>query len=269
VLWNRVSVGQGPEALAIVGDRIYATEKFDDSIAALDLAGSKIDRIRLMSDRSLTPVERGEIAFFDARHSLEGWYSCHSCHSYGHTSGRLNDNFTDGSFGTPKRVLSLRGTGDTGPWAWNGQMKTLEEQTRNSIKSTMQGSKSPRPEVVSDLVAYLKSLPPAPSLRTARGESDPAIEKRGRKIFVREKCASCHAPPTYTTPKTYDVGLVDEVGGKLFNPPSLRGVSQGGPHFHDGRAATLEDVFAKHRHELSRPLEPGELADLVYYLRGL
>ena len=91
----------------------------------------------------------------------------------------------------------------------------------------------------------------------------------GIKIFVREKCGSCHAPPTFTSPKTYDVGLVDEVGGKKFNPPSLRGVSQGGPYFHDGRAATLEDVFGKVRHELRAPLPPEEFGDLVHYLRGL
>ena len=54
-------------------------------------------------------------------------------------NGRLNDNLTDGSFGTPKRVLSLLGVKDTGPWAWNGHMKDLETQVRTSLKSTMQG----------------------------------------------------------------------------------------------------------------------------------
>ena len=270
VLWKRVPVGRGPEALAVVGSTLFALERFDDSIAAIDLTSAKVERIRLTTTaRPTTAIERGEIAFFDARHSLEGWYSCHSCHSYGHTSGRLNDNFTDGSFGTPKRVLSLLGTGDTGPWAWNGQMPTLEQQTRNSIQSTMQGVKNPPRELVDDLVAYLRSLPPAPGVRTARGEVDAEIQKRGRKIFVREKCGSCHAPPTFTSPRTYDVGLIDEVGGKLFNPPSLRGVSQGGPYFHDGRAAKLEDVFGKVRHELARPLAAEELGDLVFYLRGL
>ncbi len=269
VLWNRVAVGRGPGAFAVHGSKVFVAERFDDAVAAIDLGSAKVERIPLAGPHESTPVERGEIAFFDARHSLEGWYSCHSCHSHGHTSGRLNDNFSDGSFGTPKRVLSLQGTGETGPWAWNGQMGTLEKQTSSSIKSTMHGVKSPPRELVDDIVAHLRTLPPAPGVRTARGETDPEIEKRGRKIFVREKCGSCHAAPTYTSPKTYDVGLVDEVGGKLFNPPSLRGVSQGGPYFHDGRAATLEDVFGKHRHETPRPLTAAEIGDLVYWLRGL
>ena len=270
VLWNRIPVGRGPEALAVAGNKLFVAERFDDAVAVIDLTSAKVERIRLTTTvRPTTAIERGEVAFFDARHSLEGWYSCHSCHSHGHTSGRLNDNFTDGSFGTPKRVLSLLGTRDTGPWAWSGQIGSLEVQTRNSIKSTMQGVKQPPHELVDDLTAYLRSLSPAPGVRKARGELDPEIEKRGRKIFVREKCGSCHAPPTYTSPKAYDVGLVDEVGGKLFNPPPQAAVSQGGPYFHDGRAATLEDVFGKHRHELTRPLTAAELGDLVHWLRGL
>ena len=37
--------------------------------------------------------------------------SCHSCHTDGHTSGRLADTLGDDTFGTPKRVLSLLGLG--------------------------------------------------------------------------------------------------------------------------------------------------------------
>ena len=51
--------------------------------------------------------------------------SCHSCHPDGHTNGLLNDNLGDGNFGAPKRVLSLLGVGQTGPWAWNGGVADL------------------------------------------------------------------------------------------------------------------------------------------------
>ena len=88
-------------------------------------------------------------------------------------------------------------------------------------------------------------------------------------MFAKQNCATCHTPPTYTSAKTYDVGLSDEAGLKMFNPPSLRGVGQGGPYFHDGRAATLRDVFAAHRHQLKGDPEKGELDDLVQFLRTL
>jgi cytochrome c peroxidase len=65
------------------------------------------------------------------------------------------------------------------------------------------------------------------------------------------------------------VGLYDEVGNSAFNPPSLRGVGQGGPFFHDNRAATLEEVVGKIRHQLKKDLTPQEEADLLRFLRSL
>jgi cytochrome c peroxidase len=243
---------------------------FADSISIVDL-----DPVRVRAEiplgppvRDLRPHERGEMRFFDARLSFESWFSCHSCHTDGHTSGRLNDNLTDGSFGTPKRILSLLGVHDTVPWAWSGQMPDLAKQVKTSITSTMQGSE-PTAEQVSDIVAYLQTLAPPPGILTARNRIDPEASKRGKHVFAVQKCATCHTPPTYTSPKTYDVGLRDEAGGNHFNPPSLRGVSQGGPYFHDGRAATLEEVFSRHRHQLSGDVSADDIRDLLQFLRGL
>src|SRR2546429_167098 len=83
-------------------------------------------RIPLGPQPELSLAERGELLFYDARLSHDGWFSCHSCHTDGHSNGLLNDNLGDGSFGAPKRVLSLLGVRDTGPWAWNGTMPDLE-----------------------------------------------------------------------------------------------------------------------------------------------
>jgi cytochrome c peroxidase len=270
-LWLRLAVGARPTALAVdpARRRAYLANTFGDSVSVIDLQAPRVHaEVRLGQAPELRPEERGEVHFYDARLSLEGWYSCHSCHTDGHTSGRLNDNFTDGSFGTPKRILSLLGTRDTGPWAWNGRMADLESQVRTSVKSTMQGA-APSAELVADLTAFLRTLPPPPSLLEARGMADPDTLKRGRKVFARLKCATCHTPPTYTSPKTYDVGLADENGGKSFNPPSLRGVSQGGPFFHDGRAATLEEVFTRYGHEGTGDLSGSDLRDLLHFLRSL
>jgi cytochrome c peroxidase len=271
VIWTRVPVGRRPTALAVdqASRRAYVANTFADSISVVDLRIAKVVReIRLGSEAKLGPEERGEMLFFDARLSFEGWFSCHSCHSDGHTSGRLNDNLSDGSFGTPKRVLSLLGVRDTGPWAWNGKMPDLETQIRSSLKSTMQG-RTPKEIDVNDLTAFLKTLPAPPSLLKARGVADADAVQRGRKVFAREKCATCHAPPAYTSAKTYDVGIHDELGGKLFNPPSLRGVSQGGPYFHDNRARTLDEVFTRYRHQLAEKLTPEEMSDLLHFLNSL
>jgi cytochrome c peroxidase len=147
-------------------------------------------------------------------------------------------------------------------------MADLESQVRQSVQSTMQGKK-PAEEQVRDLAAYLRTLPPPPSLARARGDADEAAVRRGGEVFRRQGCEGCHAPPAYTSAKAYDVGLADGAGNRLFNPPSLRGVSQGGPYFHDGRAATLEQVFTRHRHQLQGEPTAQELEDLVAFLRSL
>lgn len=274
VIWTRLPVGRRPTALAVdsVRKRAYVTNTFADSISVVDLQVPKVIAEISLEARGDSPKlrseERGEMLFYDARLSSESWFSCNSCHPDGHTSGRLNDNFSDGSFGTPKRVLSLLGVKDTGPWAWNGKMPDLETQVRTSLKSTMVGP-APSAEQVRDLTAFLQSLPAPPSLTKARGTYDAEAHQRGQALFKRLKCAACHTPDPYTSAKTYDVGLRDEAGETHFNPPSLRGLSQGGPYFHDGRAGDLREVFSRYKHQVSGKLAEKELADLLEFLNGL
>jgi YVTN family beta-propeller protein len=266
--WQRLPVGRRPTAVCLTPDgrRAYVANTFADSVSVVDLTAGKVEQTVSLG-RSAPPslVERGEQLFYDARLAHDGWFSCHSCHTDGHTNGLLTDNLGDGSFGAPKRVLSLLGVKDTAPWAWNGSITRLEDQVRKSVATTMHGPKL-SDEQVEALLAYLRTLPPPPPLVH---EADHAAVQRGREVFENRSCVNCHAPPTYTTPRTYNVGLTDEVGNTTFNPPSLRGVGQGGPYFHDNRAKTLEEVFTRHRHQLKAELSAGELRDLLTFLRSL
>jgi YVTN family beta-propeller protein len=151
--WPRLHVGRRPTALVHSGRRVFVADTFTDTVTVLD--SDKIEKIAEIS-LGLAPepaaAERGEMLFFDARLSAEGWMSCHSCHSDGHTNSLRSDTFSDGSYETPKRVPTLLGVGDTAPWAWNGSMARLEDQVRQSIQTTMHG---PRPTArqVADLTA--------------------------------------------------------------------------------------------------------------------
>ena len=144
----------------------------------------------------------------------------------------------------------------------------LAAQVRKSVETTMRG-KALSVDQVRDLTAYLETLSPPPARRTLVGKQNAESLRRGREVLGLHACATCHTPPTYTSTKTYDVGLADESGLKTFNPPSLRGVGQGGPYLHDGRAATLADVFTRHRHQLKGDLTKQELADLMEFLDSL
>lgn len=263
-----VGVGRNPTALAVDrdGKALYVADTLDDTVSVIDLpTGLWRKKITLGPRPEPTPAERGERLFFSARLSHDGWMSCHSCHTDGHTNGLLSDTLGDESYGAPKRIPSLLGVGATGPWAWNGSIERLEDQVRKSVETTMQG-KPPTDDQVAALTAYLAALPPP---RSFGPPSDDQAVARGRAIFETRKCAECHAPPAYTAAGKYDVGLEDAVGNRRFNPPSLLGVGRREPFFHDGRAATLEDVFLKHRHPRDAEWTDREAADLTAYLRTL
>jgi len=269
--WRRLTVGRRPTAVAVSpdGKRAFVANTHADSVSVVDVEALRVTaEIALGPAGELSAADRGELLFHDSRLSHDGWMSCQSCHTDGHTNGRLADTLGDGTYGTPKRVPSLLGVADTGPWAWNGGVKELRDQMRQSVATTMRGAKL-SDEQADDLVAYLRTLAPAPPLGRFRDGTDRTAVARGREVFDRQGCGTCHAPPTYTTPRTYDVGLADESGQRAFNPPSLRGVSQGGPYFHDGRAATLADVFVRHRHQVRGDLAATELADLLAFLESL
>jgi cytochrome c peroxidase len=265
---SRLPVGRRPGAVVADARRAYVANTLGGSVSVIDLPRHKVlATVPLGPGHEPTLAERGESLFFDARLAHDGWLSCHSCHTDGHTSGLLNDNLSDGSFGAPKRILSLRGVKDTAPYAWNASMPDLESQAKKSALKTMAG-----PELSDDqaraLAAYLRTLPPVPPLGDF-DKPDKEAAARGRALFGKLGCARCHAPPTYTTPHTYDVGLADEVGNKRFNPPSLRGVSQRAPYFHDNRAPTLRAVFTRHRHQLPDKLPGRDLKDLLAFLATL
>ena len=270
---RRISVGQRPTAIvrAEAGQPALVLNTFDDSLSVVDpQRGLVVGTISLGRQPALAPADRGELLFFDAHLSRDGWMSCHSCHTDGHTNGLLADTIGDGSHGTPKRTLTLRGTALTDPWGWNGGMKYLQDQIEKSLRDTMHAPTFTGPQV-HDLLTYLHTLPPPPPLEPiTRDEADRQQVERGRQFFHERKCVLCHIPPlTYSSHGTHDVGFADEQGMRQFNAPSLRGVGQGHRFLHDNRAATLEEVFTKFHHKVGRELPAEELAELLRFLRSL
>jgi len=267
-VFEELEVGDRPVAVALgpMERYGYVANFFGDSISVVDIAAAEVVRtISLGPGRKLTPAERGEKLFFDAKLSLDGWYSCHSCHLDGHTHGELNDNLGDETYGTPKRVPTLLGTSNTGPWGWLGNRTTLWEQVEKSIETTMRGKK-PEAKVVEALVAYLELFDASPPVIPTGNK---AALGRGQAVFERLKCGKCHRPPTYTSVGTYDVGLKDETGQGSYNPPSLNGLQHRGRFLHDNSAATLSRALELHRPAAMKNLRGAERADLLKFLLSI
>jgi cytochrome c peroxidase len=265
---RRAGVGRRPAAAVASpnGTAWYVANQLDDTISVLDRpTGLTRREIPLGPMPAPDAVARGERLFYDAKLSHDGWMSCHSCHTDGATNGGLADTLADGSYGAPKLVPSLFGVGSTGPWTWTGGVSRLEEQVRTSVVSTMQG-KPLSNAAAADLTAFLASLAP-PRPRTSHPSAGDA--DRGARLFRERKCDECHAPPDYTKPARFDVGLTDAAGNRKFNPPSLRGVDRRGPFLHDGRVESLVDVFRKAGHPSGTTYVQEEADDLAAYLRTL
>lgn len=267
-----VRVGARPTRVIATRDgrRAFVANAMDDSLSIIDLPMTSAPRTVPLGPRPApTLIEQGERLFYDARLSLDAWFSCHSCHTDGHTCGALVDNMGDNSFGAAKQVLSLLGTRATGPWAWNGEVARLEDQVQNSLVSTMQGD-LPDAETVAALSAYLRSLTLPPPLGSLESADDRQAAIRGEKVFTIRQCGACHNPhERYTSPSVYDVGLADRLGNRHFNPPSLHGVSQRETFFHDNQAQSLKQVFSLFGHGIDGELSEQDLLDLMAFLQTL
>jgi mono/diheme cytochrome c family protein len=132
------------------------------------------------------------------------------------------------------------------------------------------------------LEAYQLSLsaPPPPE-----GSFDEAAAARGKLVFEGTgECVTCHSGSLFTdaNSRLHDPSEVvsePEPNGapsyasrsatKQYRTAPLRGVWQHPPYFHNGIAATLEDVVELYDERRSLELSESERADLVEYLKSL
>ena len=125
------------------------------------------------------------------------------------------------------------------------------------------------------LRAYQHSLP-APSAATGSFNADGAA--RGRVLFNRT-CATCHVGGSGTDNDSGKLHKPAETGvdgayaartaNKAYRTTPLRALWQHPPYFHDGSAATLQDVVTHYNGARDLRLSAEQQADVVEYLKSL
>jgi mono/diheme cytochrome c family protein len=135
------------------------------------------------------------------------------------------------------------------------------------------------PDLVSSklpaLRAYQYSLPvPRPAARSFNADGAAS----GRALFNRN-CATCHVGGSGTDNnsgkfhKPADIGsdaaYAARTASKSYRTTPLRGLSQHPPYFHDGSAATLQDVVTHYDRALALQLTQQQQVELVEYLKSL
>ncbi len=268
--FRRVALGGRPLGVTFLpsGKEIAVANYLSNAIQIIDVVGARVTKtIPLGGPAEPSLSRKGEAIFNDGNRCFNQWYSCNTCHVEGHTNGSNFDTFNDGSYGTPKKTLSLRGVTRTGPWTWHGWQTDLRKLVHDSMAKTMQGPE-PADAELDAVLAYLKTI----DFRPLKPRTETA--KRGETAFKAKACDSCHQPPDYTKNGVFTVGLESpEDVYKGFNPPSLRGVGSRSPFLHNGSAYSLAELLTKFHRPSQLSNKPDctaqELADLVAFLKSL
>ncbi|UCG57242.1 MAG: c-type cytochrome [Phycisphaerales bacterium] len=263
--------GRGPRALVVVDHKAYVAEYFTDSITMVDMGHkSRVETtsIALGPKKQMTAVRRGEMLFHDALLCFQGWQSCASCHPADGRPDALNWDLLNDGLGNPKNTKSLLLAHETPPAMITGVRDTAEAAVRAGIRH-IQFATCPEEDAAA-IDEYLKSLKPAPSPYLVKGELSGSAQ-RGRQVFEKAKCSSCHNGPLHTDLKKYDVGTGrGREKGLEFDTPTLVEVWRTAPYLYDGRAVTIKEVLTKYnpddKHGATSDLTERQINDLAEFV---
>ncbi|NIA14295.1 MAG: beta-propeller fold lactonase family protein [Nitrospiraceae bacterium] len=265
--------GNGPRALALTGNTAWAAEYFTDSLCSVaissDVRPAPAD-LALGPKRKLTAERLGEQLFNDASLCFQQWQSCASCHPDVRADGFNWDLLNDG-MGNPKNVKSLLLAHQTPPVMATGVRDKAETAVRAGIRHIQFAV---RPEEDAQAIdAFLKSLKPVPSPELEDGKLSAAAE-RGKALFEKAGCSSCHSGSLYTDLAQYNIGTgVGREKDTKFDTPTLCETWRTGPYLHDGRAATIEELLTTYNvgdeHGMTSTMSPEAISDLAAFVRSL
>lgn len=286
---SRIPTGPNPKGLALSPDgrTLYVVERLADRVSQISVARLEVEgSIALGGPERVTFVRRGQRLFHKADHTFQNQFSCRSCHPEGGTDGLSYDLEPDGLGRNIVNNLSLRALGGLAPYKWTGKNASLYRQCGFRFAKWLTRTEPYTQDELYALVAYILSLRHAPNRYRSDENGPTPAQERGKLIFERtvtndgrpipieNRCSTCHPPPRFTNRMKFDVGTqgsTDSDGS--FDTPALDNLYESAPYLHDGRAATLEEIWTKFgsddRHGVVSDLTKRQLNDLVEYLKTL
>ncbi|MCH8040993.1 MAG: tandem-95 repeat protein [Nitrospinae bacterium] len=293
-------------ALNSDGSKLFVHNFLSRSVSIFDVqsfingtsnSGQELAEVNTVASEKLSPqVLEGKQVFYNAsdpRMSQDGYISCAGCHLGGGSDGQVWD-FTQVGEGL-RNTITLRGRAGIGHgnvhWTANfdeiqdfendirggfGGLGFLTDSDFANTSDPLGNLKAGLNATLDALAAYVSSLttvPPSP-YRNPDGTLTPDGEA-GKQIFLAQNCYSCHSGPSFTDSQRHDVGTIQPSSGQGigqpleglgFETPTLKGVWNTPPYFHNGQAATLLDVVTHPTHGVTSGLTSNEIQQLVAYL---
>jgi len=278
-----VGVGSNPRGIALSPDEqfAYVNNTLSGSVSIIDVAAGRLaGTIDVTTIPLAANILNGKRLFHTSNRTTlakDRWISCATCHFDGGTDGRTWF-FRDG----PRNTTALFGVADTLPMHWSGDLDELQD-VESTVRIVQAGSglaagasfcepacdlnppNAGRSQDLDDLAAFMRALPSPPPM-----PADGPAASRGAALFVAASCTSCHSGPFFTDRAKHDVGTGGGAGerkGSSFDTPSLRGLAETAPYFHDGSAATLPDLLRRHGN--APALSDAQRGDLAEFLRSI
>jgi YVTN family beta-propeller protein len=294
-----IEVGNNPRGIVLLpdGTTAYVNNTLAGTVSVIDTATYSVTSVITVTDIPLPPILLNGKRLFhtsdDPRLSLAQWISCNTCHFEGEHDGRT----WFFGFAGPRNTTSLLGMVETYPLRWSGEWdESADAEFANRkenfgsglIDGAMNCSLSPpdcvkhppnqgRSYDLDSLAAFIDSLQVPISPAHAHGEPLTETEQRGQAIFNDPAlgCVDCHPAPLYTDQQMHDAGTAtaDERIGPEYDTPTLRGLYDSAPYFHDGSAATLYHALTRPtlggEHDVSGLLTQEQIGDLIAFLMAL
>jgi len=270
-LRERIPVsGNGPRIIKANGSEVYVANYFSDNIDIVDVNNPVLSNSRnLLLNNELynDSVRLGEIYFNDAAYCFQGWQSCNGCHPNEARTDGLNWDLMNDGMGNPKNCKSLLYSHETPPAMISGIRPDAETAVRAGFRH-IQFSQIEEPHAIA-VDKYLKSLRPIPSPKLVNGELN-NLAKEGKKVFEKVNCGICHPAPYYTDLKKHEIGKLGEYDKQnIWDTPTLVEIWRTGPYLHDGRCATIKDVFKVEKHGIWQEISDAEIDALSEYVLSL
>ena len=165
---------------------------------------------------------------------------------------------------------------------WNAYVAVTQMHGLGNFRDARLGiDVSNSPDLVTPLLPALAEYQLSLAAPRNPDPVDAAAAERGRRVFNDEgRCSSCHLPGQRFTDvndgtlhEPSETGMSGAYAARSattrYRTTPLRGLWQHAPYFHDGSAATLENVVMHYDSTLSLSLTAAQRSDLVAYLRTL
>jgi YVTN family beta-propeller protein len=287
---KRITVGSNPKGLALSSDgkKLYVAEMLQDRISVINTDSFEtIKTIDLGGTHRITVARQGRRLLNNAGHTFQNQYSCYTCHPDTHEDGLVYNMASKDMGRNLTNTQSLRDIGETAPFKWNGKNQTVYKQDGMRFSTVLTRTEQFSYKDLDAITAYIMTgIPYPPNLQYNPAGNLNEAQKRGKVIFERtidnfgktipdnNRCITCHTPPYYTNLKPASVSTLAVSDDSIqFDTPHLNNIYASPPYLHDGRAATLEEIWTKYgkddKHGLVGDMSKNQLNDLVEYLKSL